>query len=274
MSKEEFISLVNELVSTKMAQFTAEAKLELEKRISSFTNEFYLKMLGQQADHLLNRFSEPSIQHSYRTAALKYCKEGDPHKKDILIGLLESKFENKDRNMDDIASDIAIDNIDKLTNSHIDLLTFYACSSLFLKTYKINSFNDLGYYIEKISSIFPMSENIFYGNLFLQAAGCIRMDVYENAEKSINIMKSLIWDKFKNLLQETGIDWSLRTLLNNPNETANDMDLFPFFSAVCKRMRDENSTCIQVTPAGIMLANKNISLKLPEFPKLKGNFFG
>lgn len=274
MSKEEIILLAKELLSTKMAQLTAEAKLELGKMISEFTSSFYQKMLEQNFISHFNRFSEPSIQYSYRKASLKFCIDPNPQKKDILIDLLILKFENKDRNMDNIAADIAIDNIDKLTNSHIDLLTFYACFSIFLKAYKINNFNELGYYIENLSSMFPMSENIFYGNAFLQAAGCIRVDVYENAGKSISILKSLIWNKFKDLLQEKAIDWSLTTLLNNPSETTNDMDLFPIFSEVCARMRGENSTCLQVTPAGIMLANKNLSLKRPDFPKIKGNFFG
>lgn len=131
MSKEEFISLVNELVSTKMAQFTAEAKLEFEKRISSFTNEFYLRMLEQQTGHLLNRFSEPSIQASYRTAAIQYGLNEDKHKKDILIDLLLDRFSSQDISNDSIALDQAISNIGQVTNAQIDFFNILGQYSYF-----------------------------------------------------------------------------------------------------------------------------------------------
>lgn len=275
MSYGEVSSLVRDILKVELSLYASEAKLEFERRIKIFTEEFYNKIFESKSDLFLSRFSEPSIQYSYRTAVIKYCKEGDDHKKDILIDLIVSKFAMKDAKMDNIASDVAVEGVDKITNYQIDLLTFYAFTSVFLKTYQINSFNDLGYYMETVAScMFPKEENIFFGNMFLEAAGFVRVDVYEETRKSINYMKTLIWGKFSKFFQEKKIDWSLDRLNNNPNETDTDRNFFPHFSAACTRMRDENSTVLQVTPAGIMLANKNLSLKRPEFPKIKGNFFG
>ena len=270
MSQEEFISLVNEIVSTKMAQFTAEAKLEFEKRISSFTNEFYLRMLGQQTAHLLNRFSEPSIQASYRTAAIQYGLNEDKHKKDILIDLLLDRFSSQDISNDSIALDQAISNIGQVTNAQIDFLTFWASILIFLPISKLKTFDELNFYIEKLSSIINNYE-MHFTVPFLISAGFIHAAHHTTVQKYIAVVKSMIMKRHEKLLCGTDIEWDKNPPNNIKEEESNtEKKLFPNFTNACAKFRQYNASTTHISPSGLMLARKNLLLKIPQFPKIDG----
>lgn len=276
MSKEEFISLVNELVSTKMAQFTAEAKLEFEKRISSFTNEFYLRMLGQQADHLLNRFSEPSIQASYRTAAIQHGMNEDSHKKDILIDLLLDRFCSQDISNDSIALDQAISNIGQVTNAQIDFLTFWASIIFLLPISELKTFDKLNFYIEELSSlVIKNNDKMYHTKLFLISAGFIQSEGRATVPEDIAVIKSLYRKYYEKLLCGAGIEWDANPLNNIKDEESNtEKKLFPNFTNACAKFRQYNASATCISPSGLMLARKNLLLKIPQFPKIDGILYG
>ena len=203
MSQSDVILLVNELVSSKVSQYAAEAKLEFEKRISSFTTDFYLKMVGQQTDNLLNRFREPSIQTSYRTAAIQYGLCGNDHKKDLLIDLLRDRFSKEDMSMDSIALDEAAANIGKITNNQLNLLTFWAAFTLFIPLTNPASFDELKFYIEECSRLIPLdNENLRYDISFLISAGYIQYQRTDGADICIRIIKMHNWEYHKEFLSD------------------------------------------------------------------------
>lgn len=277
MSQSDVIHLVNELVSSKVSQYAAEAKLEFEKRISSFTNDFYLKMLGQQTDNLLNRFCEPSIQTSYRTAAIQYGMNKDEHKKDILIDLLLDRFSSQDISKDSIALDQAISNIGQVTNTQIDFLTFWASIIFLLPLSMLNTFDKINFYIEELSSlIIKNDENMFHTKSFLISAGFIQKEDRATAQNDIAVVKSIYTEYYEKILCDAGIEWNINPINNVKEKEESDTEkkLFPNFTAACAKFRQYNASATCITPSGLMLARKNLSLKIPQFPKIDGVFYG
>lgn len=275
MSQSDVIALVNELVSSKVAQYTAEAKFEFENRISSFTNDFYQKMVGQKSEYLLNRFTEPSIQTSYRTAAIQYGLSGDAHKKDILVDLLLDRFDNQDLSMDSIALDRAIANIDQITNKQVDLLTFFAAFIFFIPLLKLTSFKELAFYIEELSALILQNKEITRHDIsFLKSAGYIEYQEKKDASSCIRVLKSYLYDFYKELFFDAGVDWEINVLIKQSTETDIEKRFFPNFIRACDQLRQSKIATTRITPAGTMLARKNISLKISQFPKIVGILYG
>ena len=274
MSQSDVILLVNELVSSKVSQYAAEAKLEFEKRISSFTTDFYLKMVGQQTDNLLNRFREPSIQTSYRTAAIQYGMCGNDHKKDLLIDLLRDRFSKEDMSMDSIALDEAAANIGKITNNQLNLLTFWAAFTLFIPLTNPASFDELKFYIEECSRLIPLdNENLQYDISFLISAGYIQYQRTDGADICIRIIKMHNWEYHKEFLSSVGINWDHKELVEQKSEPDLEKRLFPNFIRACEQIRQNKAATTRVSPSGTMLAMKNITLKIPEFPEVFKRFY-
>ena len=176
--------------------------------------------------------------------------------------------------MDSIALDEAAANIGKITNNQLNLLTFWAAFTLFIPLTNPASFDELKFYIEECSRLIPLdNENLQYDISFLISAGYIQYQRTDGADICIRIIKMHNWEYHKEFLSSVGINWDHKELVEQKSEPDLEKRLFPNFIRACEQIRQNKAATTRVSPSGTMLAMKNITLKIPEFPEVFKRFY-
>ncbi len=140
-----------------------------EIRANKIVDDF-IKRLFEEHPELSHRLQEPSIQYSTFSVIKNYVKTGDEDLKERLLGMLIHRMGAKDRSMEQIVLDEAIEVLPKLTQDHVNIL------SLILSAIYINhNINNLDKFKEFINNkLIPFYPNNRSDSSYthLQYTGC------------------------------------------------------------------------------------------------------
>ena len=81
------------------------------------------------------------------------------------------------------------------------------------------------------------------------------------------------WGRHKKLLSDAGINWYTKILAGQKSEPDLEKKLFPNFIRACEQIRQTMAATTRIAPSGTILAMKNLSLKIPEFPIVFKKFY-
>lgn len=147
----------------------SEAARISEKRANEIVDEF-IKRLFEEHPELSYKLQEPSIQYSTFSVIKNYVKTGDVDLKDRLLKMLMHRMEAKDRSIEQIVLDEAIDILPKLTQDLINILSL-VLSAIHLRhdIKNLDTFND--FINNKLMVFYPdRTSNAIYTHL--QYTGC------------------------------------------------------------------------------------------------------
>ena len=100
----------------------SEAVKTSEIRVNEIVDEF-IKRLFEEQPELSYRLQDPSIQYSTFSVIKNYVKTGDVDLKERLLQLLIQRMGAKDRSLEQIVLDEAIEILPKFTQDIINILT-------------------------------------------------------------------------------------------------------------------------------------------------------
>lgn len=147
----------------------SEAAHNAEMRVREIVDEF-IKKLFEEIPELSNRLKEPSIQYSMFSVIKNYVKTGDVSLKERLLKMLIHRMEAKDRSLEQIVLDEAIEVLPKLTQDQIDILSL-VFSAIYVNQ-KITSIDSFHEYINnRLMVFYPNQKSISTYN-HLQYTGC------------------------------------------------------------------------------------------------------
>ena len=119
-----------------------EAARTSEIRANEIVEDF-IKKLFEEHPELSYRLQEPSIQYSTFSVIKNYVKTGDVDLKERLLKMLMHRMEVKDRSMEQIVLDEAIEILPKLTQDLINILSL-VFSAIYVRhdIKNLDTFND------------------------------------------------------------------------------------------------------------------------------------
>lgn len=154
----DIIPLVDRLVESKIQSYVAQGQLKVEERKETFGKRL-TRVIGAKAQDKLDKFNEPSIQHSTRRAALGYIKSGDDEQGEDLIDLLIERINSEEMSTEQNLIDKAIEVLPTLSKNSLKLLILLAYRDLSFQgvrpkyTEWLNSINPILDGIENISTL-------------------------------------------------------------------------------------------------------------------------
>ncbi len=146
-----------------------EAAQTAEKRANEIVDDF-TKKLFEEHPELSVRLKDPSIQYSAFSVIKNYVKTGDAELKERMLGMLIQRMEAKERSMEQIVLDEAIEIIPKLTQDQINILSLIL-SAVYI-THRITNIDDFKDFINnRLMTFYPNKKsNSIYTHL--QYTGC------------------------------------------------------------------------------------------------------
>ena len=140
-----------------------------EIRANEIVDEF-IKRLFEEHPELSYRLQEPSIQYSTFSVIKNYVKTGDVELKERLLKILMHRMEAKDRSMEQIVLDEAIEILPKLTQDLINILSL-VFSAVYVR-HNINNLDTFNDFINnKLMVFYPdQTSDAIYAHL--QYTGC------------------------------------------------------------------------------------------------------
>ena len=146
-----------------------EAARTSEIRANEIVEDF-IKKLFEEHPELSYRLQEPSIQYSTFSVIKNYVKTGDVDLKERLLKMLMHRMEVKDRSMEQIVLDEAIEILPKLTQDTINILSL-VFSAIYVRhdIKNLDTFND--FINSKLMVFYPdQTSDAIYTHL--QYTGC------------------------------------------------------------------------------------------------------
>ena len=146
-----------------------EATRTSEIRANEIVEDF-IKKLFEEHPELSYRLQEPSIQYSTFYVIMNYVKTGDVDLKERLLKMLMHRMEAKDRSMEQIVLDEAIEILPKLTQDLINILSL-VFSAIYVRhnIKNLDTFND--FINNKLMVFYPdQTSDAIYTHL--QYTGC------------------------------------------------------------------------------------------------------
>jgi hypothetical protein len=147
----------------------SEAVKTSEIRVNEIVDEF-IKRLFEEQPELSYRLQDPSIQYSTFSVIKNYVKTGDVDLKERLLQLLIQRMGAKDRSLEQIVLDEAIEILPKLTQDIIDILTL-VFSAVYLNHNVVNLDTFNNFINNRLMAFYPdRRSNSIYTHL--QFTGC------------------------------------------------------------------------------------------------------
>lgn len=168
LQAKDVISIVNHLVSSKLAEYSSKAQQTALQRSQEFSNKLVEEVTNKVLEKI-DRFEEPSIQYATQVATLGYIKNGDTEQKENLVDLLIERVKAKEGTTLQQVIDQAIEVLPKLSRESLALLILLAYRNLNF-TGNINAFNN---WLKSINPILNIVNEV--GSLdisYLNQCGC------------------------------------------------------------------------------------------------------
>jgi len=141
------------------------------KRAEEITDEFIKDFFNSKLNQT-KKLENPSVQSAFFNIQKEFAKTGDKYLKERLIYLLINRINSKERSLEQICLDEAINIIPKLTIEQINTLTFIFCTATFsdgnLTT--LNKFDD---FLNHLISFIPNQKITFSFFRHLTYTGCV-----------------------------------------------------------------------------------------------------
>lgn len=169
ISYTEARQIALDVFNANCQKMMSEAAQTAEKRANEIVDDF-IKKLFEEYPELSVRLKEPSIQYSAFSVIKNYVKTGDTELKERMLRMLIQRMEAKERSMEQIVLDEAIEVLPKLTQDHINILSL-VLSSIYI-IHHITNLEDLKDFINnKLMLFYPKEKsNSIYNHL--QYTGC------------------------------------------------------------------------------------------------------
>ena len=158
-----------DIFNANCQKMTQEAVRVSEMRANEIVNDF-TKKLFEEHPELSYKLQEPSIQYSTFSVIKNYVKTGDEDLKKRLLGMLIHRMGAKERSMEQIVLDEAIEVLPKLTQDQVDILSLIlSCIHINHIINNIDKFKD--FINNKIIAFYPVhTSDSSYSHL--QYTGC------------------------------------------------------------------------------------------------------
>lgn len=150
-------------------KFILEAERISENRAKLIVDDF-IKKLFEEHPELSHRLQEPSIQYSTYSVIKNYVKTGDEDLKERLLEMLIHRMSAKDRSIEQIVMDEAIEVLPKLTQDQVNILSLIL-SAVYLHHNILNLDVFQDYINNKLMIFYPNHKSDFIYN-HLQYTGC------------------------------------------------------------------------------------------------------
>ncbi|MCO6026541.1 hypothetical protein NG821_11970 [Prevotella cerevisiae] len=164
----DIIPLLNEIVSTRIKEYSEIAMATVNKRLDEFGKQLVEEVTEKVIDKT-ERFTEPSIQYATGEAALGYVKSGDKKQKEDLIDLLIERVKVDEHTTKQNIIDQAIKTLPTLSPKGLSLLTLIVYREIIFS-------GDKNKYKEWLNSVNPLLEDCKKINsidmAYLQQSGC------------------------------------------------------------------------------------------------------
>ncbi|MER5863981.1 LPO_1073/Vpar_1526 family protein [Kitasatospora sp. NPDC002040] len=171
---DDVLAVAENCVNGALSSYSQAAFREAEARVQEITLNFLAELSERNPDALKNA-QDPGIQAAIIEAQSGYAKSGDQDLGEILVSLLVERIGSVDRNIQQLALNESISAAQKLTGSHLRLLTatFLICS---VRHTKLPNYQTLHarmkqYYEPFIDGLKFTESDVSY----LEAAGCLRI---------------------------------------------------------------------------------------------------
>ncbi len=146
-----------------------EAARVSEIRANKIVDDFAIKLFEEHPE-LSHRLQEPSIQYSTFSVIKNYVKTGDEDLKERLLGMLIHRMAAKDRSMEQIVLDEAIEVLPKLTQDQVNILSLIL--SAININHNINNLNRFKDFINNKLVVFYPNHRSNSSYTHLQYTGC------------------------------------------------------------------------------------------------------
>ena len=164
VSYTEARQIALDVFNTMMREAVQTAEIRANEIVDDFT-----KKLFEEHPELSVRLKEPSIQYSTFSVIKNYVKTGDTELKERMLRMLIKRMEAKERSMEQIVLDEAIEVLPKLTQDQVNILSL-VLSAIYI-THHITSIDDFRNFINELMGFYPIQKSIsIYTHL--QYTGC------------------------------------------------------------------------------------------------------
>lgn len=152
VSAKDVLDIVDSVVADKMALYQQQAENIARQRINDFKKDL-MNELNEKAHDRFDRFEQPSVQMSARSAALGYIQSGKSEDKENLIDLLIERVNVEEHTTKQHLIDKAIQVLPTLSVESLHLLAFIAFTNL-SRSCRISDYN------KWIASVNPIIETL------------------------------------------------------------------------------------------------------------------
>lgn len=168
ISYTEARQIALDVFNANCQKMMSEAVQTAEKRANEIVDDF-TKKLFEEHPELSVRLKEPSIQYSAFSVIKNYVKTGDTELKERMLRMLIQRMEAKERSMEQIVLDEAIEVLPKLTQDQVNILSLIL-SAIYI-IHNLTNIDDLKDYINDLMGFYPTKKsNSIYTHL--QYTGC------------------------------------------------------------------------------------------------------
>ncbi|MFI3272046.1 MAG: LPO_1073/Vpar_1526 family protein [Pseudomonadota bacterium] len=123
ISYQDAKTIAHDVVREDFQRLSGEVKLLVQEMFSDIQSSFFSKMEAQNIS--TEAFATPSFQWSFRNAQIGYAKNGNEELKENLVELLLERAKEVKKSRKQILLDEAIEVLPKLSQEHIDYLSFF-----------------------------------------------------------------------------------------------------------------------------------------------------
>lgn len=174
---DDVLAVAQNCVSNALASYSQAAFDTAEERVQEITLNFLTELNERNPDALKNA-QDPGVQAAILEAQSGYAKSGDQDLGEILVSLMVERIGSTDRNIQQLALTEAITAAQKLTGSHLRLLTV----AFLMISVKYTQLPNHGALYAKIkANCEPFVEDLKFTESdvnYLEAVGCLRISSF------------------------------------------------------------------------------------------------
>ena len=170
ISYDEARQIALDVFNANCQTMMSEAVQIADTRKNEIVDEL-IKRLYDEHPELSIRLKDPSIQYSLFSVIKNYVRTGDPDLEEQLLRMLILRMESKDRSLEQIVLDEAIEIVPKLTQDQINILSLVT-SAIYINHHDINNLSKLNDFINCQLMIFYPTKRSESSYTHLQYTGC------------------------------------------------------------------------------------------------------